>query len=285
MACYHPTAANRLADGSIHFKSHTLGGDPISIPCGQCIGCRLDRARDWTARIVNEASLHSSNLFLTLTYSEANLPADKSLHYEHFQLFMKRLRKHFNNQSIRFFMCGEYGDKDERPHYHACVFNLYFHDRELYKHNAGNPLYVSPTLSKLWPYGFSTIGSLNVQTARYTARYCLKKVTGAKAADHYRGRMPEFARMSLRPGIGADWFDRFHSDVYPHGKHVLNGREGPPPKYYDKLYKRLNPGEHDQLHADQQVEAYKRRDDNTPARLLVKEEVKTAQINQLKRTL
>lgn len=182
-------------------------------------------------------------------------------------------------------MCGEYGSKDQRPHYHACVFNLYFHDRKLYKHNAGNPLYVSPTLSKLWPLGYATIGQLNVQTARYTARYCLKKVTGDRADAHYAGRQPEFARMSLRPGIGALWFNRFHADCYPDGTHTLNGRTGPTPKYYDKLYKRLDPGELSELQAARALETYKLRHDNTPERRAVKAQVKQASINQLKRTL
>ncbi|WNK13617.1 MAG: replication initiator protein [Microvirus sp.] len=298
MACYRPTAANQLPDGSIHFKSHTLGGNPISIPCGQCIGCRLGRARDWTARIVNEASLYPSNLFLTLTYDDDHLPANQSLHYPHFQSFMRKLRKWHRSSffktnpqakpedyiPLRFFMCGEYGEETNRPHYHACVFNLYFDDRAVLKRGA-NTLYTSPTLSKLWTYGNSSIGQLNTQTARYTARYCLKKVTGAKADDHYRGRTPEFARMSLRPGIGSAWFDRFHSDVYPHGVHTLSGRQGPPPKYYDKLWKRRDSGAMSDLAAERAHEAYKLREDNTPSRRAVKETVKRAQLDQLKRTL
>lgn len=285
MPCYHPFGGFKLPDGSVTFKSsNTHAGDPIKLPCGQCIGCRLDRARDWTARIVNEASLHSSNAFITLTYDDQHLPPDKSLHYEHVQSFLKRLRRSFP-QTLRFFAVGEYGEQEQRPHYHLCLFNIFFPDRELHKHNAGNPLYTSLTLSKLWPHGFASIGQLNVQTARYCARYCLKKVNGDLAHKHYNGRKPEFARMSLRPGIGAVWFDRFHSDVYPHGKHVLNGREGPPPKYYDKLYKRLDRGALSELEAERAYEAYKLRHDNTPERLTVKETVKQAQLNQLKRTL
>jgi len=300
VACYHPFGGFKLPDGSISFKSSTTHvGDPIKLPCGQCIGCRLAKARDWTARIVNESSLYPSNLFLTLTYDDANLPPLQSLHYEHFQFFMRKLRKWHradffkNNPSakpeayspLRFFMCGEYGEETQRPHYHACLFNIWFPDRELLKRNAGNPLYTSPTLSRLWTLGNHSIGSLNIQTARYTARYVLKKVNGDLADAHYRGRKPEFVRMSLKPGIGAAWFHRFHSDVYPHGTHVLGGVEGPPPKYYDKLWKRRHKLDFEELQAQRAHEAHQLRHDNTPERLAVKEVVKTAQINQLKRTL
>ena len=118
MPCFRPITAYRLAgqktkDGTrnaITFdSSKAIPFSEFKIPCGQCIGCRLSKSREWAARCVVEAKSHKNNMFLTLTYDDAHLPEDHSLHYEHFQLFMKRMRKYFMSrfgQQLRFFMCG-----------------------------------------------------------------------------------------------------------------------------------------------------------------------------------
>ena len=122
MPCFHPITAYRLAgsktkDGTrnaVTFDpSKAIPFSEFKIPCGQCTGCRLSKSREWAARCVVEAKSHKNNMFLTLTYDDAHLPEDGSLHYEHFQLFMKRMRKYFMSrfgQQLRFLMCGEYGD-------------------------------------------------------------------------------------------------------------------------------------------------------------------------------
>ena len=157
MPCFHPITAYRLAgqktkDGqrnAITFDpSKAIPFSEFKIPCGQCIGCRLSKSREWAARCVVEAKSHKNNMFLTLTYDDAHLPEDGSLHYEHFQLFMKRMRKYFMSrfgQQLRFFMCGEYGDKLGRPHYHAIIFGVTFVDKQLWSIRRGNNLYRMPS--------------------------------------------------------------------------------------------------------------------------------------------
>ena len=193
MSCFHPITAYRLAgqktkDGqrnAITFDpSKAIPFSEFKVPCGQCIGCRLAKSREWAARCVVEAKSHKTNMFLTLTYDDAHFPEDGSLHYEHFQLFMKRMRKYFMSrfgQTLRFFMCGEYGDKLGRPHFHAIIFGVTFVDKKLWSIRRGNNLYRSATLEKLWPFGFSSIGAVNFETAAYVARYVTKKITGIEA--------------------------------------------------------------------------------------------------------
>lgn len=224
----------------------------LTLPCGRCIGCRLERSRQWAIRCVHEASLYEDNCFITLTYNDASLPSDGSLDYSHFQRFMKRLRRSYPGRVIRFYMCGEYGSQMLRPHFHACLFNLSFPDMVLHSvTGSGSKLYRSDVLDRVWGLGFASIGDLNFETAAYCARYVMKKITGSLAADHYRridadtGEIfyvtPEFNKMSLKPGVGAPWFDKFGSEVFPHDRVVLNGTPSKPPKFYDKLLERFDP--------------------------------------------
>lgn len=177
----------------------------MTVPCGQCLGCRLERSRQWALRCVHEASLYDDNCFITLTYSDEFLPRDYSLDVSHFQRFMKRLRKRFG-EGIRFFHCGEYGSQFGRPHYHAILFNLDFPDKVFLKEQNGQTLYRSKILEELWPFGHSSVGSATFESAAYVARYILKKVNGDAAdewyaaVDHDTGeffqRKPEYTTMS-----------------------------------------------------------------------------------------
>jgi len=116
MACYRPLSAWRgsklnPATGKrpIVFRASEAYLDmPMTLPCGQCIGCRLERSRQWAIRSVHEASLYDSNCFVTLTYSDSHLPRDCSLDPDAVPLFMKRLRKRFGD-GIRVFYCCVYG--------------------------------------------------------------------------------------------------------------------------------------------------------------------------------
>lgn len=243
----------------------------------------------WATRIMFESQFHDSNSFITLTYDGDHLPDPPSLNYAHFQLFMKRLRKKLG--AIRFYMCGEYGDLNRRPHYHACIFGTDFPDRTF--HNvlpSGYNLYRSAILENAWSYGYSSICDLSFDSAAYVARYCLKKITGDLAEEHYKyinpitGEIsqlePEFAHMSLKPGIGSAWFDKYkkHSS---HDYVVINGRRCKPPRYYDKLLKRADLSRLEQFKETRQYDAYLRRSDNTDPRLLVKEEIQLAALRQL----
>ena len=178
MPCYHPIPAYRLPSGSVVF--HDKGdGSPFEVPCGRCVGCRLDKSRVWALRCVHEASLHDENSFITLTYAPEHLPSDGGLVKEDFQKFMKRLRKKFAPRRIRYYMCGEYGDRTNRPHYHALLFGLDFSDREALPPSAsGADLFTSKTLEKVWGKGFVTVGDVTFESAAYCARYIMKKLNG-----------------------------------------------------------------------------------------------------------
>jgi hypothetical protein len=245
---------------------------------------------------MHEAQMHERNSFLTLTYDQDHL-ASSSLQYRDYQLFMKRLRKHARQPGLRFYMAGEYGERYRRPHFHACIFGYDFADKTPYKKSpSGFQIYKSLQLNKLWPYGTeNTIGEVNFQTAAYTARYVMKKITGDPAEKHYEqindetGEIeklkPEFNQMSRRPGIGQTWLQKYTADVYPEGKMVVNGNEVNSPRYYDKKFKKQEPTEYELMKFHREMEAIERWRDNTESRLKVKQQVKNAAIKQLKRTI
>lgn len=249
MTCFSPLEAWRVFNEPLqkfeivfNYKKGQ-SGERLKIPCGQCIGCRLEYARQWAMRCVHEASLHKSNSFITLTYNDDNLPSDGGLWKIDFQRFMKRLRQkvtrtYGKDVLIRFFHCGEYGSKNGRPHYHAIIFGFDFPDKVLWKITPrGDYVYRSKLLESVWKYGFSTIGEVTFESCAYVARYITKKIKGDKelAKEHYGNRIPEYTTMSRKPGIGQGWFQKYHREVYPVDRVVLRGREMKPPRYYDSL--------------------------------------------------
>jgi len=301
MPCYHPLKGflskhvNPSGRRSVVFDRKSGFVDrPVTLPCGQCIGCRLEHSRQWAIRCVHEAQMHEQNCFITLTYADEHLPPGNTLRLDHWQKFMKRLRKHHGHR-IRFYHCGEYGTHHGRPHYHACLFGHQFADKKLWRQSRENPLYRSPSLEKLWPFGFSTIGDVTFQSAAYVARYIVKKVTGEKAEQHYQWadadtgeihqQRPEYTTMSRRPGIGKAWLDKYTPDVYPGDYIVLNGKKLKPPKYYNGQYEIDYPSDFAKIKRRRKEASKLHEHDQTPDRLKVKEIVKKAQLNQLKRNL
>lgn len=301
MSCFSPLKGYRSrATGGITFKKNESAGEKMEVACGQCLGCRLDRSRMWAARILHEAQYWeekgSSNCFITLTYDDEHLPNDGSLRKKDFQKFMKRLRKHFAPRKIRYYQVGEYGEELNRPHYHACLFNLDFSfDQELFSPNRGYPLFTSKTLQKLWPYGFSTIGDLTFESAAYCARYCTKKVTGKRADDHYlkvdieTGEaywlQPEYATMSRRPGLARWWYDKYKKDVFPRDELPVPGQGvfRKVPTYYETILGSENEEELELVKERRRIFRDAHANEYSPGRLRQKFEVKRAQLNQLKR--
>lgn len=231
---------------------------PITVPCGQCIGCRMNRAENWAARMMHEASLHEHNSFITLTYSNDNLPSNGSLTPDDTTKFFKRLRKHLGGKKILYYYCGEYGENLSRPHYHVALFGYDFsHDRFPHRQTQSSPVYRSPSLEKLWDKGFSEIGSLEYDSARYIAGYIQKKVNGKNASKHYQsvnpdsGEIselhPEFARMSRRPAIGLNWIRQFTDDVYNYDLCSVGSKQLRAPAYYDKFLKKTDPERFDSI--------------------------------------
>lgn len=219
-----------------------MGENNLSLPCGRCMGCRLEKSRQWAVRCVHEAKCFEDNCFITLTFSPEHLPKDGSLSRKHVQDFLKRLRRKFEGIKIRVFYCGEYGDQLGRPHYHLCLFNFDFKDRIRWKQIQDFWYYTSDDLTSLWPFGHSTVCDFSFETAAYVARYCTKKINGSQAKEHYQGKVPEFCGMSLKPGIGKSWFDKYaKTDLFPHDNVVSRGVKSKPPRYYDILRERVDP--------------------------------------------
>lgn len=302
MACSAPITAFQLENGEIVFAERGRVLRSLFLPCGRCALCRLERSRQWAVRCVHESKMHEDNEFITLTYADPYLPKDRGLRYPDYQLFMKRLRKRLG--PCRFFMCGEYGDdRDDkgrvtgklgRPHYHSLLFGCRFPDKLYFKKSADITFYTSRILTELWPLGSHLIGEVTFQSAAYVARYCLDQVNGAAAIDRYgitdlatgeiSVRSSEFARMSLRPGIGGNWLKKFVHDVYPNGEVLVNGHHAKAPRYYDVLYKRSG-ADDGQMGLRRYERAQAASGDNTDARLLVKEQVAVARLSRLMRSL
>ncbi len=299
MTCYYPLQAYRgrkqSASGKIPivFKPEDSNGQKIQLSCGQCTGCRIAKTREWAIRCVHEASMHEDNSFITLTYDQKHIPPDGSLNIAHWQKFMKRIRKHYQPKKIRYYHCGEYGSQTERPHYHACLFGHDFQDKYLWAHRRGNKVYRSETLEKLWPFGLSEIGAVTAQSAAYVARYIMKKITGEKAESHYlridelTGELynlqPEYNTISRNPGIGAGWFEKFSQDVFPDDFIIHEGKKYKTPKYYNGLYEIVDPNELSRVKKERLRNFNKA--EHTTERLAIREKVKRAQIERLKRDL
>lgn len=319
MSCFHPLGAWKMkklftenGKNVISFKDPTVEysedeAEGIKLPCGQCIGCRLERSRIWAARIMHEAYMYEDNCFITLTYNDKYLPKDESLKIEDFQKFMKRFRKAHKRQ-IRFFHCGEYGElckicgksskncrctnfvpKLGRPHYHACIFNFDFYDKEIIKAENGNNLYVSEFLNKLWsndgePMGFCSIGELTFESAAYVARYVTKKINGTKAVAHYGRRRPEYITMSRGYGIGKKFYEEFKSEIYPADEIVIRGNiKCKPPKFYDEQLEKENPDLLKSLKEKRKEEMESNPDNFDKRRLCVKENLTLLTNEKLKR--
>ena len=258
MPCFHPITAYHKIGGGITWTYQESNGIKLTVSCKQCTGCRQEYARQWAMRNIHEASLWLNNIFITLTYNDQNLPEHNTLVKKDFQDFMKRLRKHKKANTknpIRFFHCGEYGEKFGRPHYHAILFNTNFNDRKPIPGQKN--LTTSDTLKKLWGKGHVSIGDVTFQSASYVAGYVQKKINGKQKEDHYRridkttGEtwvLPqEYATMSRRPGIAGLWFAKHKKDVYPSDNIHINGKEMRPPKYYDNLFQEQNPLQMEQI--------------------------------------
>lgn len=291
MPCYSPITAWQTTDGQVTFVERGDVQRTLTLPCGGCIGCRLEKARQWALRCTHEAQMHKHNAFVTLTYRDNPL----TLNHRHFQLFLKRLRKARDHQ-VRFYMAGEYGSALQRPHYHACLFGTWFPDQVQFSKRGNTTLYTSRELDELWQHGFCTVGEVNIQTAGYVARYVTKKITGDLAKLHYRkidpdtGELieiaPEYNQMSLKPGIGAAWLDKFTADVYPRGEVLSRGHWSTAPRYYDKRYGAANTEDFENIvKTRRELKARENASDNTPERLEVKKAVATARLNLRKRSI
>ena len=192
----------------------------VQIPCGCCRECLDSISRSWAFRILQEASLYENNYFITFTYNDENLPQDYMLDDSFFQVFNKKLKTYLSrrglNSDFRFYGVGEYGSQGARPHYHCIYFNLDLDDIKFeYMDEKGNLHLSSKFLENVYGKGFVDIGSVDVGSACYVARYCEKKRRLNKSEKEElkkKNIIPEFSSMSRRPGIGANAFDFMLAD-------------------------------------------------------------------------
>lgn len=289
MACFYPMVAHHTpGDYTIRGKKaykimrfgnpDRLGPNDILVPCGKCVGCRLEYSRQWANRCMLELQYHDSAYFVTLTYDDYHVPrsyyadpetgeaqASLTLDKRDWQLFMKRLRKAHPDDKIRFFMCGEYGPNTFRPHYHAIIFGLHLDDLVPWsKSDQGYQYYRSQSLERAWsvkttfdgldgetcatplaPIGYALVGEVTWETCAYTARYIMKKLNGPEAQFYSDFNLqPPFVLMSRKPGIARQYYDE-HPDMYDYDyinlKTDKGGRKIRPPRYFDNLFDQDNP--------------------------------------------
>lgn len=311
MNCFHPWK-----------PAAALGLPPTTILiCGQCTACRLRRSSEWATRCIHEAKQHNQNIWVTLTYDDEHLP-DKyatgeihpytnkpvysgSLKKRHMQDFYRRIRKALKKDNaiihdglIRYYYAGEYGEKYHRPHYHACLFGIDLSDKKHIKKTAlGFDLYESKTLQELWPHGQHRISELTWETAAYTARYIMKKITGKQQQKKYktidketgeiRTKEPEFNDMSRKPGIGKGWYEKYKKSVYMEKRAGvrIRGRLTAPPRYYDKLLQREDAEKYNRVKKRRFQDNLKKAANHTAARLQAEEIITEQKIKTLKQKL
>ena len=204
MPCYHPLRAWRTHSGEVqlgkeppdghaqHKLSHTT--QSLLLPCGNCLGCRTNRAQTWALRCQLELQNHKEAVFATLTYDDEHKPI--TLDKTHVSTYLKKIRKTIPNK-LRFFASGEYGEYTQRPHYHAIIY--------------GASQLHTPQLEKAWEKGHIHVDTATPANIAYTAGYCSKKI-GYRREPHERidpstGEVytwqPPFIQMSRNPGIAA----------------------------------------------------------------------------------
>jgi hypothetical protein len=265
---------------------------PVQIPCGQCIGCRLEYSRQWAIRCVHESQLYEANSFLTLTYNNENLPGDHSIDKREMQLFIKRLRK-ATGLKLRYFLCGEYGDANNRPHYHALIFGYDFPDKLPWsKTRKGDLLFRSKELERIWTKGYAYIGHVTFESAAYVSRYIIKKQKGKDAPEYYEiinketgeifRQEKEFVLMSRKPGIGAEWLKLYKKDT-DKDFITIRGKKMKLPKYYDKYLETLDENDFHERKKERKKKSLKHKDNNTWERLEVRKQCQMAKLKLLTR--
>lgn len=252
-----------------------MGTANLELPCGKCLGCRAARAIQWAHRCSHEASQWEHNTFLTLTYDDDHLPEDGALVPSDLQLFLKRLRKNADRpcssidrdrgSGVRFFACGEYGERTHRPHYHILLFNAGFGDGKQVGERHGHKLFRSEVLDRLWPMGRHEFGIATPAAACYIAKYNMKKIGSGERVSADGVALPApFLRMSNRPAIGARWLERYASDLR-HGYLVVDGKQSGIPRTYLNRLKDRNPELYAEITANKQRRAIESPTDNNTA--------------------
>ena len=214
-----------------------------TVACGQCYGCRFRKKRDWATRLMHENATHKESCFVTLTFDDKNLPANNSVNKKFLTGFIKILREEMRRQKlpkIRYFACGEYGEKKGRAHYHIIMFGYDF--RNFTKQIQKNLYEATELLKKKWPYGYVAVGGVSIDSCKYVASYVVKKLNGDlkdKWKKENPNKEPEFHVGSRNPGIGHKYYEEYIKPKYQKGygllfqtKTTYKGIKVTLPKYY-----------------------------------------------------
>lgn len=293
--CDFPLKGYRTTGRLVFQKPAGHSGAFVEVPCGQCIGCKLRRRSEWQIRGLCELQMQDraglESWFFTLTYSDDHLPSDLNISLREVQLFMMKLRKRFG-PGIRVQYCGEYGGQTMRPHYHLTLWGLNLDDcDQVGRSRTGEPTFMSSVIEKLWGLGNVLIGRATAQTIGYVAGHQLKDLTGKYLPDgkyvlvdpetgEFRYRVAPFRHQSLKPGIGATWFDRYYMDFFTRGWLMQDGRKLFPPSYFLRLLRRKDRPLWESVMAAREivVDSDEFRSEHTPERLAVKAIVRSARI-------
>lgn len=244
------------------------------IPCGKCIGCRLDYAKEWANRGYLECMTSENNWFITLTYDDEHLntPEEMTTSDEitftelqendwkgtlwpaDLKQFMKNLRqilsREHDHAGIKFMAAGEYGEQGERPHFHVILYNCPLPTETFYDSRIDwkkDVYWKCDIIDRAWGKGIAEVGEANWNTIGYTARYITKKLNGEESEYFYaaKGQIREFMRTSKRPAIAREYFDKNMLQIYDNDKVLIVNKSGchwqTPPKYFDRLFKELDP--------------------------------------------
>lgn len=207
--------------------------DPLEIPCGSCVGCRMAHAKEWAVRCALERSYYPPGdcYFLTLTYDNAHLPKDRQLNKRDLQLFWKRLRRAGYN--FRYFACGEYGEHYGRCHFHAIVFGLHLDDLRFFSLSGRKAsLFTSKAIDDAWPNGLAVLGYADSASIAYTAGYVEKKQNDPNWNSY---QVKPFVVMSRKPAIGTRYLIEHQDSIIGSNKvygSFGSGHSAPVPRHF-----------------------------------------------------
>lgn len=204
---------------------------PVLVPCGKCEECLKQKQSSWIARLSVETLFSKSAFFITLTYDEKHLPFPEGVNKKDCQLFFKTFRKYFKHD-FKYFLVSEYGSVSSRPHYHLLLF----------VRDSVSPMDLTYTLERCWKNGQHKIGSVDIASISYCAKYCLK----SRVDSRHIFRNKTFSLISKRPAIGRDFLVDENGELThvakmyvenPCFEFYCNGRIVSLPRYYrDFLY-------------------------------------------------
>lgn len=292
MPCYQPTRVLKRKDDlrwDLDHRHLFPGESVFNVPCRDCLGCRRADARHWSIRCFHESLSHTADWtqpiteittelpnssVITLTYNDEHLPKDGALRHDDFTRFMKRLRNHRtrktnNPDKVRFFMCGEYGGKTARPHFHAIIYGHSFDDQYSEQSRDGQRNNMSFELDHLWQQkapgnshpsqiGRATVDNFSFAGAAYVAGYVAKKSSAdippgpmEELTDTLTGNVryvpiaPEYRVMSVKDGLAHKWLTKNRLAnllrLYETDSIQISKWSFPCPRYYDTLLERYRP--------------------------------------------